>query len=112
MLDVDDNGSMEFDFHYKNMVTHIKEYGTLYSMKTTLELSDPLLNRVRRIARRNQRTLRSIVEEALHRFLDEEPIAPPFHLRKSSFAGQGLQPSFENTSWEHIREAIYQGRGS
>ena len=91
------------------MGTHI----TAVIMKTTLEISDPLLDQVRRIAARDGETLRSLVEQGLRKVVAERSAkAKPFKLRDASFKGTGLSPEFQGASWEKIRDAIYEGRGA
>jgi len=66
------------------MVTH---------MKTTVEIGDELMTRVRQLARERNETMRSLLEEALRRLIDdyarEEP-RPPFHF--TTFRGTGYTP--------------------
>jgi hypothetical protein len=81
-------------------------------MKTTLEISDPLLREARKIASREGLTLRSLVEQGLRRVLDEKKRKSPFRLRKASFKGQGLQPESADAGWEKLRDLVYEGRGS
>jgi hypothetical protein len=81
------------------------------AMKTTLELSDPLLREARQLAAREGTTLRALVEQGLRRIVDEKKRSKPFRLRNASFKGKGLQPEFRDASWERVREAIYEGRG-
>jgi len=80
-------------------------------MKTTLDISDPLLNEARKLAARDRTTLRALVEQGLRKILAERRRAPQFRLRKASFKGEGLQPEFRDAPWEQIRAAIYEGRG-
>ncbi len=84
------------------MVTH---------MKTTVEISDPLLQEAKVAAERERTTLRALVEEGLRRVLGERRTRKEFRLRKASFRGKGLQPEIGEGSWERIRDAIYEGRG-
>lgn len=79
-------------------------------MKTTLDISDPLLREVRKIAERERTTLRALVEQGLRQVVAERKRVPAFRLRKVTFDGQGLNPEFEG-NWERIRDAIYEGRG-
>ena len=44
--------------------------------------------------------------------LESDETGSSFRLRDASFAGQGLQSAFRNGSWEQIRDAAYEGRGS
>jgi hypothetical protein len=83
------------------------------AMKTTLEISDPLLKQVRAIAARDGETLRSLVEQGLRKVVaDRAAKAKPFKLRDCSVNGDGLQPEFQGASWEKFRDLIYEGRGS
>jgi hypothetical protein len=85
------------------MVTH---------MKTTLELSDPLLERAKRLAAAESTTLRELVEAGLRLVLNERAArAKPFVLRDARVDGSGLNPEFEAADWGEIRKASYEGRG-
>jgi hypothetical protein len=79
-------------------------------MKTTIEISDPLLCEARELAAREGVTLRTLVERGLQRVVAEGH-RPPFRLRKASFKGEGLQPEMRDAGWDRIRDAIYEGRG-
>jgi hypothetical protein len=82
-------------------------------MKTTLDISDPLLEQVRAIAARDGETLRALVEQGLRQVVAERAVkAKPFKLRDCSVGGEGLQPEFQNAPWEKWRDLIYEGRGS
>jgi hypothetical protein len=82
-------------------------------MKTTIEISDPLLRDARKAAAKEGTTLRALVEQGLRKVLAERrQRKPPFRLRKASVKGQGLQPEFADGGWGRIRDAIYEGRGS
>jgi Arc/MetJ family transcription regulator len=79
------------------MVTH---------MKTTIEISDDLLARSKRYARRHGRTLRDVVEEALREKL-AAGTRRPFRLKKHSFKGDGAHPSVVEGDWATVRDLIY-----
>jgi len=82
-------------------------------MKTTVDISTPLLEEARRAADREGTTLKALVESGLRRVLAERRgQRVPFRLRDASFRGEGLQPGFAAGSWEAIRDAIYEGRGA
>lgn len=81
-------------------------------MKTTVEISDPLLREARKVAAREGVTLRTLIERGLHRVVTETKPGAAFKLRRASFRGKGLQPGLRNASWEHIRDLAYEGRGS
>jgi Arc/MetJ family transcription regulator len=80
-------------------------------MKTTIEISDSLLDEAKRLAAKEGTTVRAYVEQGLRRIVAERKSRGQFRLRKASFKGKGLQPGVENATWERIRETIYQGRG-
>jgi hypothetical protein len=80
-------------------------------MKTTVEISDPLAEEARALARREKTTLRALIEVGLRQVLRERRRRSSFRLRDASFAGQGLQPEFREGDWQRIREAAYEGRG-
>jgi hypothetical protein len=80
-------------------------------MKTTVEISDALLDEVRQLAAREGTTVRALVEQGLRRVLAERARSSGFRLRKATFKGDGLQPGVATSSWERIRELAYEGRG-
>jgi hypothetical protein len=81
-------------------------------MKTTLEISTPLLLRAKRVAARDGTTLRAIVEQGLASALQARQKAAPAIPPLVTFKGNGLTPEFADGGWEKIRDAIYEGRGS
>ena len=81
-------------------------------MKTTIEISDSLLQEARRLAAREGVTLRALVERGLHRVVTDMAAHAPFQLRKASFKGTGLQPEFRQAPWERLRDAAYDHRGA
>ena len=80
-------------------------------MKTTIEISDSLLDEAKKLAAKEGTTIRAYVEQGLRRVLAERKIRGVFRLRKATFKGKGLQPGVQDATWERIRETIYQGRG-
>jgi hypothetical protein len=81
-------------------------------VKTTVEISDPLLREVRKLAAREGVTLRTLVERGLHRVVTDSKERAPFKLRRASFKGNGLQAEFRGASWDKIRDAAYEDRGA
>lgn len=57
-------------------------------MRTTIDLSDALLARVKKLIVKRNTTLRALVEEGLQRVLDEERGRAQFKLRDASFKRQ------------------------
>jgi hypothetical protein len=81
-------------------------------MKTTLEIHDPLLNQVRKIAARDGETLRSLVEQGLRKVVAERTAkAKPFQLRDGSVGTPGAPFAYGELSWEEKRALMYEGRG-
>ena len=81
-------------------------------MKTTIEISDSLLEEARRLASRERSTLRALIEDGLRRLLREKRSRQAFRLRKATFRGKGLQPGAAEGGWTRIRDLIYQDRGA
>lgn len=80
-------------------------------MKTTVEISDSLLEEARKLAAKDGTTVRAFVEQGLRRIVAERKSRGVFKLRKASFGGNGLQPGAAGVTWEQIRDVIYEGRG-
>lgn len=80
-------------------------------MKTTIEISDPLLREARKLAAREGLTLKTLVERGLSLVVRETKKSAGFKLRPASFKGRGLQPEFRDAPWEKLSDAAYEGRG-
>jgi len=80
------------------------------SMKTTIELPDELLREAHRLAREEQTTLKSLMEEGLRAVIARHRSQSEFVLRDASVSGRGLQPGARNASWADLREIIYGSR--
>lgn len=82
-------------------------------MKTTIEVSDDLLERSRRLAQREGTTLRALVEEGLRLALAERRRrAAPRAFCFPVYGGGGMTDEFKDAGWDQIRDEIYRGRGS
>jgi stalled ribosome alternative rescue factor ArfA len=81
-------------------------------MKTTIQIPDSLFQEARRVAERENTTLKALVEQGLRRSLAERKRRGGFHLRKATFKGKGLQRALAGASWERVRELSYEGRGA
>lgn len=79
-------------------------------MKTTVEISDALLIRAKRRARRLGRPLRALIEDGLRLVLEAEPERVEYRLPDLSVGSpQGPNP-LESFSWPELRDEIYGGR--
>jgi hypothetical protein len=94
----------------RDIATHIP-IAISIGMKTTLDISDPLLRDARKIATREGTTLRALVEQGLRHVVAAKKRRVSFRLRKVTFRGKGLRPELQNTGWEQIRNRVYEGRG-
>ena len=81
-------------------------------MKTTIEISDVLLKKVKRLAHEQGLTLRSLTEEGLQKVIEERSARKAFKVRPVTFGGNGLSKDFQGKSWSQIRDAAYDGHGS
>ena len=80
-------------------------------MKTTVEITDSLLEQARRQAAREGATVRALIEEGLRKVLAErEKTSSGFKMRKVSVGGEGLNPALAQASWDGIRDLIYDGQ--
>ena len=85
------------------MVTH---------MKTTVDISDNLFQRTRRLAAKRGVTMRALIEEGLQAVLRQDGAQrSEFTLRDASFRGSGLAPGVSLENWDEIRALIHEGRG-
>jgi Arc/MetJ family transcription regulator len=79
-------------------------------MKTTIDISDPLLRQAKRVAARERTTVRALVEQGLRRELAERGRGAPFHLRQVTVRGNGLQAGLDY-DWDSLSALVYEGRG-
>ena len=82
-----------------------------HHMKTTIDISDALLEAAKRIARDRGTTLRAIVEEGLRSVVDAADEERGFTLRDASVPGTGLHPDVAEGGWKRMVELAYEGRG-
>lgn len=81
-------------------------------MKTTIDISDPLLRQAKKIAATEHTTLRALIEAGLRKILEEKTIRKkPFQLKQVTFKGDGLQPQVQMANWEQIRALAYEEHG-
>jgi hypothetical protein len=88
--------------------THIHLTGNMGVVKTTIEISDSLLDEAKRLAAERSTTLRQIVEEGLRTVVEAKP-AMSFRLRDGSFGGNRV---VRRRKWAEIRDQVYEGRGA
>ncbi len=79
-------------------------------MKTTIELPDELLERTKAVARRENSTLKALMEEGLRLALRSRNRKRATAFEVKPFGGGGLTPEFADAGWEKVRDAIYRDR--
>ena len=104
------------DINAECMLASSRKYGTHnmgIHMKTTVDISDALLHRAKKLATEQHQTLKAIIDSALRQYLDRASPGgkPQFRLRKHPFKGRGLQPGVDENDWTGIRDRAYEGRG-
>ncbi|GLY71946.1 hypothetical protein Airi01_002130 [Actinoallomurus iriomotensis] len=81
--------------------------GMVGHMKTTVEISDGLLQEARRIASQEGATLRSLIEEGLRAVLERRARGGRWTLPDAAVDGEGLRPEARGASWEELRAMAY-----
>jgi hypothetical protein len=76
-------------------------------MKTTVNLPDELLREAQELARREQTTVKELIETGLRAVIKQRSRESSFALPDASVDGRGLQSEFRGAHWEQIRDAIY-----
>jgi Arc/MetJ family transcription regulator len=77
-------------------------------MRTTIDINDALLERVKKVMIRKKLTMRALVEDGLRRILaDEENAQHTFRLRDASVDGDGWAKGFDSLDWEKISPHLY-----
>ena len=82
-------------------------------MKTTVELPEGLLKDAKRLALRENTTVKALIERGLRLVLAKrQSPADRFTLRDASFQGDGLVAGRSLRDWETIRDLTYSERGA
>ena len=77
-------------------------------MKTTIEISDALLDQAKAVAAEEGTTVRALVESGLRWRVEEHRARyGTFKLGDASFGGEGIAPALRGASWERIRDLAY-----
>jgi hypothetical protein len=82
------------------------------NVKTTIDISDNLLNRARELAAKEKTTLKELAEEGLELVLSRHGHGAAVRIRPVIVQGKGLSPDLKGKSWGDIRDEIYRGAGS
>jgi hypothetical protein len=76
-------------------------------MKTTIDIADDLLSKARNQAKREKKTLKQVVEEALRRHLTSAPQKAKFRYKPVTFRGTGIRPGLSEGDWGALRDLAY-----
>ena len=79
-------------------------------MKTTVDISDALLERAKRHAKRTHQPVRALIEEGLRRVLDEAAASPRYEMPDRSVGDSSAPNPLDRLSWGELRDEIYGGR--
>ena len=79
-------------------------------MKTTIDISDALLDRAKRHAKKVGKPLRVLVEDGLRRVLEDRAPRARYRLPDRSVGTPGARNPLETLSWQDLRDEIYGGR--
>jgi len=85
---------------------------TICIMKTTIDISDHLLQRAKDLAQDENTSLKELTEQGLELVIEKHLSRKPHVVKPVVFDGQGLSPVFKGKSWAEIRDEIYRGYGS
>ena len=80
-------------------------------VKTTIDIADNLLRRAKDQARKENSTLKELVEEGLELALSARTRRKRYKAKPVVFKGKGLSPEFRSAPWSKIRDAAYEGHG-
>jgi hypothetical protein len=78
-------------------------------MKTFVDIPIPLLQEAHNLAAHRGTTVEALVEQGLHRVIEERKSDSTFRLRKATFKGDGLQPGAGD--WAQLHALACEGRG-
>ncbi len=79
-------------------------------MKTTVEISDPLLRAARGVAQSAGTTLRELIERGLELAIAERRLRGAYRMKDASVAGRGIAPHLQDISPSQFRDLAYQDR--
>ena len=85
---------------------------SISGMKTTIDISDPILTQAKQLAHEQHQTLRSLVEEGLAKVIEERACKKLPSVSPVVFSGKGLSPEFRDATWQETRNAVYKGHGA
>ncbi len=86
--------------------------GQIEAMKTTIEISDRLLMKAKRLANKRGVTLRSLTEEGLRKVVEESSKNSKYQAKPVTYKGNGLSTEFRGATWDRIRQAAYENHGA
>ncbi|MBN1654992.1 MAG: DUF2191 domain-containing protein [Deltaproteobacteria bacterium] len=81
-------------------------------MRTSVDIPDNLLRRIKGLARRRGTTLRELIIQGLRDALTREAAtARGYRLEECAVGEGGLIEGLTDSDWDEVRARIYEGRG-
>ena len=80
-------------------------------MKTTVEIPNALIEEAKKLAARENTTVKTLIEQGLRHVISQRQRKHAFRLRKATFKGRGMSAEARAADWERLRELAYEGRG-
>ncbi len=81
-------------------------------MKATIDIADHIFIRSKELAHQEHMALKELVEQGLECMLEAKDKKSSDSIKPVTFKGKGLSPQFRGASWDSIRQAAYEGRGT
>jgi hypothetical protein len=83
-------------------------------MKTSLEISEHLFNKVKQLAAKRGTSVRALIDEGLRLLLADVEKKQTVKPKLLTFGGDGLTDLYQGNSlsWDSLRDEIYRGHGS
>jgi hypothetical protein len=81
-------------------------------MKTTIDISDPLLAQAKRVASRQGLTIKALVERGLRHEISRDGRVAEYNFVPVTDGMPNVQVGYESMSWEQVRDLLYEGRGA
>jgi hypothetical protein len=81
-------------------------------MKTTIDITDPLLAQAKRLAAKRGTTLKALMEQGLRHVVADKAHAAPYQFVPVTDKMPVVPGGYPHMSWEQMRDIIYEGRGT
>lgn len=83
----------------------------LKHMRTSVDLSEAVLQRAKKLAKQRKTSMRALIEEGLRLLSDRQEAVSRYRLVDCSYGEGGMQPGIASEDWATLRDLVYEGRG-